>query len=117
MREARHVMLLRGASSRVASPHRDVPRRHSNSDVAVVAESRPEPGLESKAATKTHKKRKFVFVPFVLFRGPSNFYCRSPLGFAPDYFPFVRLASAAIFTGIDESRQQFVLTHCRSGFG
>jgi hypothetical protein len=34
----------------------------------------------------------------------------SPLGFAPDCFPFVCLASAAIFVSIDKGRQHFIVT-------
>jgi hypothetical protein len=41
----------------------------------------------------------------------SDFRSSSPLGFAPDYFPFVSLASAAIFTRIDKRRYKFILTH------
>src|ERR1044072_1041215 len=43
--------------------------------------------------------------------------CCTSLGFAPHCFPFVCLASTAIFASIDEGRDEFVLANWRRRFG
>jgi hypothetical protein len=37
--------------------------------------------------------------------------CPAPLGFSPDYFPFIRLPRSSIFASIHERRHEFVITN------